>query len=30
MAVIEGLASPVPDSIPDDLVAEFDADLAVR
>ena len=30
LAVIEGIASPVPDSIPDDLVAEFDADLAVR
>lgn len=29
MAVLEGL-SPVPDTLPDDLVAEFDADLAVR
>lgn len=29
MAVIEGL-SPVPDTLPDDLVAEFDTDLAVR
>ncbi|MFN3707046.1 helix-turn-helix domain-containing protein [Microcella sp.] len=29
LAVIEGLAT-VPDTLPDDLVAEFDADLAVR
>ncbi len=29
LAVLEGL-SPVPDSIPDDLVAEFDDSLAVR
>jgi transcriptional regulator with XRE-family HTH domain len=29
MAVIEGL-NPIPDTLPDDLVAEFDADLAVR
>lgn len=29
LAVIEGLA-PVPDMLPDDLVAEFDKDLAVR
>jgi transcriptional regulator with XRE-family HTH domain len=29
LAVVEGL-SPVPDMLPDDLVAEFDNDLAVR
>jgi transcriptional regulator with XRE-family HTH domain len=29
LAVIEGL-SPVPDTLPDDLVAQFDADLAMR
>ncbi|ARC56562.1 Transcriptional regulator ClgR [Frondihabitans sp. 762G35] len=29
MAIIEGL-NPIPDTLPDDLVAEFDADLAVR
>lgn len=29
LAVIEGIA-PIPDSIPDDLVAEFDTGLAVR
>jgi transcriptional regulator with XRE-family HTH domain len=29
IAVIEGIA-PIPDSIPDDLVAEFDPGLAVR
>lgn len=29
LAVVEGLA-PIPDSIPDDLVAEFDSKLAVR
>ena len=29
MAVIEGL-NPIPDTLPDDLVAEFDSDLAVR
>ncbi|KQQ26465.1 MULTISPECIES: helix-turn-helix domain-containing protein [unclassified Frondihabitans] len=29
MAVIEGL-NRIPDTLPDDLVAEFDADLAVR
>ncbi|WP_157155850.1 MULTISPECIES: helix-turn-helix transcriptional regulator [unclassified Diaminobutyricimonas] len=29
LAVIEGIA-PIPDSIPDDLVAEFDPGLAVR
>jgi transcriptional regulator with XRE-family HTH domain len=29
MAVLEGL-NPIPDTLPDDLVAEFDADLAVR
>ncbi len=29
LAVLEGLAS-VPDTLPDELVAEFDADLAVR
>ena len=29
LAVIEGL-NPIPDTLPDDLVAEFDADLAVR
>lgn len=29
MAVIEGL-NPIPDTLPDDLVAEFDTDLAVR
>ncbi|WP_066522076.1 helix-turn-helix domain-containing protein [Curtobacterium ammoniigenes] len=29
LAVIEGLA-PVPDTLPDDLMAEFDKDLAVR
>jgi XRE family transcriptional regulator, stress-response regulator len=29
LAVLEGL-DPIPDSIPDDLVAEFDPGLAVR
>ncbi|KQM24031.1 MULTISPECIES: helix-turn-helix domain-containing protein [unclassified Frigoribacterium] len=29
MAVIEGL-NRIPDTLPDDLVAEFDSDLAVR
>lgn len=29
MAVIEGL-NPIPDTLPDDLVAEFDSGLAVR
>ncbi|MBD8703296.1 helix-turn-helix transcriptional regulator [Frigoribacterium sp. CFBP9039] len=29
MAVIEGL-NPIPDTLPDELVAEFDTDLAVR
>jgi transcriptional regulator with XRE-family HTH domain len=29
MAVLEGL-NRIPDTLPDDLVAEFDADLAVR
>ena len=29
LAVIEGL-SPVPDTLPDDLVAEFDSDLVSR
>lgn len=29
LAVVEGL-TPVPDTLPDDLVAEFDNDLAVR
>ncbi|WP_166869138.1 MULTISPECIES: helix-turn-helix transcriptional regulator [unclassified Salinibacterium] len=29
LAVLEGL-SAVPDTLPDELVAEFDADLAVR
>ena len=29
LAVVEGL-NPVPDTLPDDLVAEFDNDLAVR
>jgi transcriptional regulator with XRE-family HTH domain len=29
MAVIEGL-NPIPDTLPDDMVAEFDTDLAVR
>ncbi len=29
MAVIEGL-NPIPDTLPDDLGAEFDSDLAVR
>ena len=31
IAVLEGLSAPsVPDSLPDDLVAEFDADIMVR
>ncbi|WP_394551657.1 helix-turn-helix domain-containing protein [Agromyces sp. MMS24-JH15] len=31
LAVLEGLSAPVvPDSLPDDLVAEFDADIMVR
>ena len=31
IAVLEGLCTPsVPDSLPDDLVAEFDADIMVR
>lgn len=29
MAVIEGL-NPIPDTLPDDLVAEFDSGLAIR
>jgi transcriptional regulator with XRE-family HTH domain len=29
LAIVEGL-TPVPDTLPDDLVAEFDNDLAVR
>ena len=29
LAVIEGL-NPIPDTVPDDLVADFDADFAVR
>lgn len=29
LAVVEGL-NPIPDTVPDDLVADFDADLAVR
>lgn len=29
LAILEGL-SPIPDTVPDDLVADFDADLAVR
>ncbi len=29
LAVVEGL-SPVPDTLPEDLVAEFDADLVAR
>jgi transcriptional regulator with XRE-family HTH domain len=29
MAVIEGL-NPIPDTLPDDLVAEFDSGMAVR
>ncbi len=29
LAVVEGL-SPVPDTLPEDLVAEFDADLVTR
>jgi transcriptional regulator with XRE-family HTH domain len=29
LAVIEGL-NPIPDTVPDDLVADFDADLAIR
>lgn len=29
LAVVEGL-TPVPDTLPDELVAEFDNDLAVR
>ncbi|MBD8584082.1 MULTISPECIES: helix-turn-helix transcriptional regulator [unclassified Frigoribacterium] len=29
MAVIEGL-NPIPDTLPDDMVAEFDTDLVVR
>lgn len=29
LAVIEGL-NPIPDTLPDDLVAEFDNDLVVR
>ncbi|BDZ53437.1 helix-turn-helix domain-containing protein [Agromyces marinus] len=31
IAVLEGLSTPsVPDSLPDELVAEFDADMMVR
>lgn len=31
IAVLEGISTPsVPDSLPDDLVAEFDADMMVR
>lgn len=31
LAIIEGLSSPVvPDTLPDDLVAEFDSDLVAR
>jgi|SRR5688572_10045848 transcriptional regulator with XRE-family HTH domain len=31
IAVLEGLSTPsVPDSLPDDLMAEFDADMMVR
>ncbi|MEI5585181.1 MULTISPECIES: helix-turn-helix domain-containing protein [unclassified Agromyces] len=31
IAVLEGLSTPsVPDSLPDDLMAEFDADIMVR
>jgi transcriptional regulator with XRE-family HTH domain len=30
LAVLEGVTSPVPDTLPDELVAEFDQDLAVR
>ena len=29
LAVIEGL-NPIPDTLPDDMVAEFDTDLVVR
>lgn len=29
LAILEGL-DPIPDTVPDDLVADFDADLAVR
>lgn len=29
LAILEGL-SPIPDTVPDDLVADFDVDLAVR
>lgn len=29
LAILEGL-NPIPDTVPDDLVADFDADLAVR
>ena len=30
LAVIEGVSPLVPDTLPDELVAEFDADLAIR
>ncbi|WP_350346992.1 helix-turn-helix transcriptional regulator [Agromyces sp. G08B096] len=30
IAVLEGLTPVVPDSLPDELVAEFDADMMVR
>ncbi|WP_121476643.1 helix-turn-helix domain-containing protein [Agromyces sp. MMS24-K17] len=30
LAVLEGLTPVVPDSLPDELVAEFDADMMVR
>ncbi len=30
IAVLEGLAPVVPDSLPDDLVAEFEPDMMVR
>ena len=29
LAILEGL-NPIPDTVPDDLVADFDADFAVR
>lgn len=30
LAVIEGLSTRIPDTLPDDLVAEFDSDLVSR
>lgn len=30
LAVIEGLSTRIPDTLPDELVAEFDADLVSR